>query len=106
MVKDNTQLIVGIGIAVFIIATLGSIFVMLGPTLFGVGTEIATSTGTNTSEYYNASVAAAVAGAEGYGAANTITPYLAIAFGILSALGISLASYFKGVTSGRKSYSR
>ena len=95
----GVETVVKIAVATFIIAILGAIFVMIGPTLQGVGAQTAGAMGTNTSGYYAATNVSALNAASGYGSANLITPFLAIAFGLLSVLGISLAAFFR---SGRR----
>lgn len=101
---NTIQVGTAMAISVFIIAILGAIFVMIGPVLQGVGAQTAGAMGTNLSTYYNSSLLAANNAATGYGSTNQITPYLVLAFGILAALGISLAGFFK--TGGKRHYSR
>jgi hypothetical protein len=93
--SDKTQLIVGVAVATFIVVILAAINTMLSPTLQGVGAQTAGAMGANTTAFYTAIQGSATNAATGYAATNSIVPYLAIAFGILAALGISLAAYFK-----------
>ena len=99
----GVETVVKIAVATFIIAILGAIFVMIGPTLQGVGAQTAGAMGTNLTLYYNTTNTSAVNAASGYGSANLITPFLAIAFGLLSVLGISLAAFFR---SGKRVHRR
>ena len=101
----GVETVVKIAVATFIIAILGAIFVMIGPTLQGVGAQTAGAMGTNLTAYYNATNTSAVNAATGYGSANLITPFLAIAFGLLTVLGISLAGYFH-MGRGKRRYKR
>ena len=104
MAKVDT--VVTIAVATFIIAVLGAIFVMIGPTLQGVGAQTAGAMGTNTSGYYAATNTSALNAATGYGSSNLITPFLAIAFGLLAVLGISLSKFFKSGSKSKRRHKR
>jgi hypothetical protein len=99
---EKSQLVVGIAVACFIVVVLAAIALMIAPTLQGVGAATAGAMGTNLTTFYNSSQTAAISAAQGYAATNSIVPYLAIAFGILAALGISLTAYFHFGKGGSK----